>query len=83
MSEDFISKISKAFVQIKEETTRVEKIAEGWERQFRVSLADNLLSKVLGWTREIGKGRYHIAEIRDITLYDEEGFPVILIETKS
>jgi len=81
LSEDFISKISGAFVQIKKEID--VQSPEGRERQFRVSLAENLFNKVLGWTRETGKGRYYFAEIRDITLYDDEEFPVILVETKS
>jgi len=78
---DFQSKLMEALKLIRKEIVGVT--LEGWERQFRHSLAQHLLFGVLGWCRESGKGHYVIGEIRDITIYDDENFPVAIIETKS
>ena len=52
------------------------------ERNFRVSLAQHVFGALLGWTRVEGQGHYVVAEKHDITLYDDEKFPVIIVETK-
>jgi len=74
--EDFISRVVIAFDKTMKETKKFPD-REGMERQFRHFLATFLFGDVLGW-----KGHYQIAEIVDITCFDDEKFPIIVVETK-
>ena len=75
--EDFISKVVTALDKSLKETKRIPS-PEGMERQFRRLLAQHLFEDVLGW-----KGYCYVAEILDITCFDDEKFPVIVVETKA
>lgn len=74
---DFIQRALDRFKLIHRETVGAK------ERDFRYSLAQHLFGYLLGWTRQRGKGHFSIAEVKDITLLDEENFPIAVIETKS
>ena len=52
-------------------------ILEGREREFRRALARFLFDELLGWEKHS-----KIGEIYDITCFDDENFPTIVIETK-
>jgi len=80
--EEFISKFIDRFRDIEREIPK-EAPVEGKERNFKHSLASHLFDFLLGWTREEGRGHYVIGEVKDITFYDDEIFPVIIVETKS
>ena len=73
--EDFISQVCDAFKKAVESAKGVT--LEGKEREFRRILAQHLFDEVLGW-----KGYSKLGEIYDIRFLDDEGFPVILTETK-
>jgi hypothetical protein len=72
---DFISQVCDAFRKVVERASGVT--LEGREREFRRSLTDHFFDKVLGW-----EGHSKVGEIYDIACFDEEGFPVIITETK-
>lgn len=73
--EDFISQVCNAFKKAVESAK--ELMLEGREREFRHVLARFLFDELLGW-----EGHSKIGEIYDITCFDEENFPIIVIETK-
>lgn len=73
--EDFIFKVCDAFRKAYESASGV--ILEGREREYRACLRRYLFDEVLGW-----EGYSKIGEIYDIMCFDEENFPIILIETK-
>jgi len=75
LNQDFVSKVCDAFRRAVESAS--EFTLEGREREFRQVLARHLLGEALGW-----EDHYKIGEIYDITCFDEENFPIILIETK-
>jgi type I restriction-modification system DNA methylase subunit len=75
LDEDFISKVCNAFRKAVESASEVT--IEGREREFRRILARYLFDETLGW-----EGHSKIGEIYDITCFDEENFPIILVETK-
>jgi type I restriction-modification system DNA methylase subunit len=75
LDEDFISKVCNAFRKAVESASEVT--IEGREREFRHVLARYLFDETLGW-----EGCSKIGEIYDITCFDDEHFPIILIETK-
>jgi len=75
LNQDFISKVCDAFRRAVESAS--EFTLEGREREFRRVLARHLLGEVLGW-----EDHYKIGEIYDITCFDDENFPIVLIETK-
>ncbi len=75
LSEDFISKVCNAFRKAVESASEVT--IEGREREFRRVLARYLFDETLGW-----EGYSKIGEIYDITCFDGENFPIILVETK-
>ena len=75
INENFISKVCNAFKKAVESASEVT--IEGREREFRRALARYLFDEILGWD-----GHSKIGEIYDITCYDDENFPVILVETK-
>jgi len=73
--EDFIPKVCNAFKNAVEKASGVT--LEGREREFRRSLARHLFDELLGW-----EGYSKVGEIYDIACFDDEGFPLILVETK-
>ena len=75
LSENFVSKVCNAFEKAYESGSGVT--LEGREREFRRVLTRRLFDEVLGW-----EGHSKIGEIYDITCFDNENFPVILVETK-
>jgi len=75
LSEDFVSKVCDAFRRATESAS--ELTLEGREREFRRTLARYLLDDILGW-----EGFSKIGEIYDITCFDDENFPIIVVETK-
>lgn len=72
---NFISQALSALLTINNKLSGVT--LEGLERQFRHALAQHLFGEVLGW-----EGYYKVGEIYDIALFDEEEFPIIIVETK-
>ena len=74
-SENFISQVCEAFRKAVERASGVT--LEGREREFRRVLARYLFDEVLGWERYSKVG-----EIYDIACFDDENFPIIIIETK-
>jgi len=79
MLRDFVKDVIGAFSKVKEE---IEEEKRG-ELDFRYSLADYLLKKVLGWGRKKGEGHFVIREREDILLFDDNNRCVALIETKN
>lgn len=75
LSEDFISQACGAFRKAVEKGSGVT--LEGREREFRRALAQHLFDELLGWERYSKVG-----EIYDIACFDDENFPIILVETK-
>lgn len=73
---NFVSHVLNAFLIVNKKTTGVPSL-EGLERQFRHALAQHIFGEVLGW-----EGHYAIGEVLDITCFDDEGFPIIIVETK-
>lgn len=73
--EDFTSQVCNAFKKAVESAK--EFTLEGREREFRHVLARFLFDELLGW-----EGHSKIGEIYDITCFDDENFPIIVIETK-
>lgn len=73
--EDFIRQVCNAFKKAVESAS--ELTLEGREREFRHVLARFLFDALLGW-----EGHAKIGEIYDITCFDNENFPIIVIETK-
>jgi len=73
--EDFISQVCNAFLTVNKKISGVA--LEGWEREYRRSLAQHLFDEVLGW-----KGYSRVGEIYDIACLDDEGFSIIIVETK-
>lgn len=73
--EDFVSQICNAFKKAVESAK--ELTLEGREREFRRVLTRFLFDELLGW-----EGRSKIGEIYDITCFDDENFPIVVIETK-
>lgn len=73
--EDFIYQVCNAFKKAVESAS--ELTLEGREREFRHVLARFLFDELLGW-----EGHSKIGEIYDITCFDDENFPIIVIETK-
>ena len=73
--ENFISYVCSAFQKAVESASGVT--LEGREREFRHVLARRLFDETLGW-----EGHSKIGEIYDITCFDDEDFPIIVIETK-
>jgi hypothetical protein len=73
--ENFISQVCDAFKKAVESGSGVT--LEGREREFRRVLARRLFDETLGW-----EGHSKIGEIYDITCFDDENFPIIVIETK-
>jgi len=74
-NEDFVSKVCNAFKKAVQSASSVT--LEGREREFRRTLARHLLDEILSW-----EGHSKIGEIYDITCFDDENFPIILVETK-
>ena len=74
-SENFIYQVCEAFRKAVERASGVT--LEGREREFRRVLARYLFDETLGW-EEYSK----IGEIYDIACFDDENFPLIIIETK-
>jgi type I restriction-modification system DNA methylase subunit len=80
MSDDFLSQVHEAFVNVKEEIDE-----EGSEFDFRYSLVDHLFTDALGWRRNEGEGHVKFEEDRkDVLCYDDNDppFPVVVCETK-
>lgn len=75
LSEDFVSKVCDAFKKAVESASGVT--LEGREREFRRALARHLFDETLGW-----EGHSKVGEIYDITCFDDENFPIIVVETK-
>ena len=75
LNQEFVYKVCDAFRRAVESAS--EFTLEGREREFRQVLARHLLGEALGW-----EDHYKIGEIYDITCFDDENFPIILIETK-
>ena len=73
--ENFIFQVCDAFKKAVESASGVT--LEGREREFRRVLARRLFDETLGW-----EGHSKIGEIYDIACFDEEDFPIIVIETK-
>jgi len=73
--EDFIYQVCNAFKKAVESASELTQ--EGREREFRHVLARFLFDELLGW-----EGHSKIGEIYDITCFDDENFPIIVIETK-
>ena len=73
--EDFISQVCDALKKAVESASGVT--LEGREREFRRVLVRRLFDETLGW-----EGHSKIGEIYDITCFDDENFPIIVIETK-
>jgi len=73
--QDFISQVCNAFRKAVESASGVT--LEGREREFRRILTQYLFDELLGW-----KGYSKIGEIYDIACFDDEDFPIIMIETK-
>jgi len=73
--DDFISQVCDAFKKAVESASGVT--LEGREREFRRVLARRLFDETLGW-----EGHSKIGEIYDITCFDDENFPIIVVETK-
>ena len=73
--EDFISQVCNAFLTVNMKISGVA--LEGWEREYRRQLAQHLFDEVLGW-----EGYSRVAEIYDIRCLDDEGFSLIVVETK-
>lgn len=80
--ESFISSFITRFLLINKEIPK-EVPADSMERNFKFSLAQHLFGTLLGWTRVEEQGHYVIGERYDISLYDDEKFPAIIVETKS
>jgi len=74
-TENFVSQVCDAFRKATEKASRVT--LEGREREFRRVLSRHLFDEVLGW-----EGYSEVGEIRDITCFDNENFPIIIVETK-
>lgn len=73
--EDFVSKVCDDFKKAFDSASQVT--LEGREREFRRVLARYLFDETLGW-----EDHSKIGEIYDITCFDDENFPIILVETK-
>jgi len=73
--EDFISQVCNAFLTVNKKISGVA--LEGWEREYRRGLAQHLFDEVLGW-----RGYSRVGEIYDIVCLDDEGFSIIIVETK-
>lgn len=76
LSEDFVSNVCNAFKKAFEQASGVPS-KEGVEREFRRALARHLFDELLGW-----EGHSKIGEIIDIAFFDDENFPIIIVETK-
>ena len=74
-SENFISQVCEAFRKAVERASGVT--LEGREREFRRVLVRHLFDEVLGWN-----GHSKVGEIYDIACFDDEDFPIIIVETK-
>jgi len=76
LTEDFVSQVCEAFRKAVEQASGVPS-KEGMEREFRRALARHLFDELLGW-----EGHSKVGEIIDIAFFDDENFPVIIVETK-
>ena len=74
-SENFIFQACEAFRKAVERASGVT--LEGREREFRRVLARYLFDELLGWEE-----RSKVGEIYDIACFDDENFPLIIVETK-
>ena len=74
-SGNFISQVCEAFRKAVERASGVT--LEGREREFRRVLVRHLFDEVLGWN-----GHSKVGEIYDIACFDDEDFPIIIVETK-
>ena len=75
LTENFVSQVCDAFQKAVEKASGVT--LEGREREFRRSLAQHLFDELFGW-----EGYSKVGEIYDIACFDNENFPIILVETK-
>jgi len=75
LTEDFVSQVCDAFRKAVERASGVT--LEGREREFRRALAQYLFDELLGWEEHSKVG-----EIYDIACFDDEDFPIIIVETK-
>jgi type I restriction-modification system DNA methylase subunit len=75
LSEDFVSNVCNAFKKAVESASEVT--LEGREREFRRALTRHLIDDILGW-----EDHSKIGEIYDIACFDDENFPIIIVETK-
>lgn len=73
--QNFVPQVCEAFRKAVEGASGVT--LEGKEREFRRWLVRFLFDELLGW-----EGFSKVGEILDITCFDNEGFPIILVETK-
>jgi type I restriction-modification system DNA methylase subunit len=76
LTKDFVSQVCDAFRKAVEQASGVPS-KEGMEREFRRALARHLFDDLLGW-----EGHSKVAEIIDIAFFDDENFPIIIVETK-
>jgi len=76
LSENFVSQVCDAFRKVVAQASGVPS-KEGMEREFRRALARHLFDDLLGW-----EGHSKVGEIIDIEFFDDENFPIIIVETK-